>query len=112
MLAMEQSFLGHAVMLVRTGQVEDHLYLRVVESLKHIFIDLGFPDGGAFRDLLFHVSNAFFGPLRDEITHAHQVQFPKDLGNVLQINTTDGAHADHGYFHFFQRSRLRFRHLS
>ena len=111
MFAVKQNLLGHFIVLVGTGQVEDDLHFRIVKGFVHIFINFRFPDSGACLDLFLHISHAFFGPLRDQIAHADQIQFPENLGNILQIDAADGAHADHCDSYLFHRLLLRFRHL-
>ena len=100
MLAVEKSLLRHLKMLIGTGQVEDNLYLRVIECLIHVFIDFGLGSLSPFLDLALHIGRALFRSFGNKVAYPHQLHFPEGMGDVLQIDAADGAYTDHRHFYW------------
>ena len=85
-LARQQRRTADLEVLVGARQVQHDLHLRIGEGVVHGVVDFGHAVLGG----------GLLGALAHEIAHADELQLPEGLGDVLQINSADIAHADHG----------------
>ena len=83
MLPVEQCLTGDLIVLVRPGQIQNDLHFGVLEGLIHVAVDFGLTHRSPSLDLLFYIGCALFRTLGDQVADAHQIQLPKDLGDIL-----------------------------
>ena len=81
--------LGHTVMVVRTGDVQDDIHFRVSEELVHILVDLRY---AVCSRLLFR----FFA---HQIADTRYFQIAERLRDIRQINTADVSASNKSDFH-------------
>ena len=98
MLAVLQRGFRHAIVLIRTGKVQNNLHFGIVERFIHILIN--FRHGGfcACFNVFLHRLYAFFRALRDEVAYADELHLFKYVRDVFKVNAADGADADHCNF--------------
>ena len=98
-LAVQQRGLCDLIMLVRTGEVQNHVHFRIVKCLIHILINLRNDRFRALFDLFADILHALFRALRDQVANADELDFLESQSQVFQINAADRANADHCNFH-------------
>ena len=97
MLAGQQGRAGHLEMLVRTGQVQHNVHRGIGKQIVHGGVLLG-------NAVLLHGRPR---PFVDQIADAHDFQLPEPGGDILQIDTADGADAHDADAYFFHNSLSR-----
>ena len=98
MLAVLQRGFRHAIVLIRTGKVQNNLHFGIVERFIHILIN--FRHGGfcACFNIFLHRLHAFFRALRDKVAYADELHLFKHRRDVFKVNAADGTDADHCNF--------------